>query len=86
LLIVGDDVVEFDPEGARGELHRPGEEVEDVVHTTMITREGAPARRMPHGVWIKQVTQGVDIALGERVEAAADQLLVGVSHGSSLPA
>jgi len=81
--VVGDDVVELNSEAACGELHRPGEEVEDVVHATMITREGASARRMPDGVWIKQLTEGVDVALGERVEAPADQLLVGMGHGSS---
>jgi len=47
--VVGDDVVELNSEAACGELHRPGEEVEDVVHATMITREGgfgpAHARR-----------------------------------------
>src|SRR6266545_6315644 len=85
VLVVGDDVVELDPEGARGALHRPGEEVEDVIHATMIPREGAPAGRMPDGVWIIQRTQGVDVAFGERVEALADQLLVGMGHGSSLP-
>src|SRR5215218_3025431 len=83
VLIVGDDVVELDPEGARRELQRPGEKAEDVVHATMITRQGAPARRMPDGVWTKQLTQGVDVALGERFEASADQLLVGMGHGSS---
>jgi hypothetical protein len=50
VLVVGDDVVELDPEGAGGELQRPGEEVEDVVHATMITRQAAPAGRMPDGV------------------------------------
>jgi hypothetical protein len=38
---------------------------------------------MPDGVWIKQATEGVDVARGERVEAPADQLLVGMGHGSS---
>jgi hypothetical protein len=40
---------------------------------------------MPDGVGIKQLTQGVDVGLGERVEASADQLLVGMGHDSSFP-
>jgi hypothetical protein len=40
VLIVREDVVELNPEGASGELHRPGEEAQDRVHATMVTREG----------------------------------------------
>jgi hypothetical protein len=41
---------------------------------------------MPDGVLIRQLPQGVDVALGEGVEGSADKFLVGVGHGSpSLP-
>jgi hypothetical protein len=50
----------------------------------MVTREGTAARRVPHGVLVEQLPEGVHVALGERVEAFADQLLVRVGHDSSL--
>src|SRR6266568_4614870 len=85
MLVVGQDVVELHPEGAPGALHRLGEEAEDRVHAAMVTREGTPARRMPDGVLIKELAEGVNITLRERVEASADKLLVRVGHDSSLP-
>jgi hypothetical protein len=39
---------------------------------------------MPDGVLIEQLTEGIDVALGEGVEAAADNSLVGVGHDSSI--
>jgi hypothetical protein len=82
VLIVREDVVELNPECAAAELHRPGEEAQDRVHTAVVTREGIPASRMPDGVLIEQLPKGVDIALRERVEASANEILVGVGHGS----
>src|SRR6266511_2713682 len=86
MLVVGHDVVELHPEGAPGALHRLGEEAEDRVHTAMVTRQGTPTRRMPDGVLIKQPPEGLNVALGERVESSADTLLVRMDHDSSLPA
>src|SRR6266540_4287163 len=85
MLVVGQDVVELHPEGAPGALHRLGEEAEDRVHAAMVTREGTPARCMPDGVLIKHLPESLNVALGERVEASADKLLVRVGHDSSLP-
>ena len=45
MLIIGDDVVELDPEGAAGDPHRPGEEVEDRIHALVVTGNGIAARR-----------------------------------------
>jgi hypothetical protein len=85
MLIVGHDVVDVGAEGAASELHRPGQEAKDRVQATVVTRERAAARHMPDGVLIEQLTEGVDVARGEGVEAAADEFLVGVGHDSSLP-
>jgi hypothetical protein len=43
----------------------------------VVTGELAAARHMPDGGLIEQLSEGVDVALGEGVEASADQLLVG---------
>jgi hypothetical protein len=39
---------------------------------------------MPDGVLIEQLSEGVDVALGEGIEASADKLLVRVGHNSSI--
>jgi hypothetical protein len=40
---------------------------------------------MPDGVLIEQLSEGVDVALGEGIEASAGEVLVRVGHGSSNP-
>src|ERR671913_769501 len=85
MLVVGHDVVEVDAESAAAELRNLGEEAKDRVHAAVVTRELAAARHMPDGVLIEQLSECVDVALGEGIEASADKLLVGVGHNSSNP-
>src|SRR5215211_4434978 len=80
MLVVGHDVVDIGAEGAAAELRQPGKEAKDRVHATVVTREWAAARHMPDGVLIEQLSEGVDIALGEGIEASAGEFLVGVGH------
>jgi hypothetical protein len=81
MVIVGHDVVDFHAEGAAAELHRLGEEAKDRVHAAVATRELVAARHIPDGVLIHRLAEGVDVALGEGVEGAADKLLPSVSPG-----
>ena len=85
MLVVGHDVVEVDAEGATGELGRFGEGTKDRVHAAVVTGELAAARHMPDSVLIEQLSEGVDVALREGIEASAGEFLVRVGHGSSNP-
>src|SRR4029453_3834263 len=85
MLVIRYDVVEIDAEGATGELGRLGEVTKDRVHAAVVTREWAAARHMPDGVLIEQLSEGVDVALGEGIEASAGEVLVRVGPGPSKP-
>jgi hypothetical protein len=69
MVIVGHDVMEVGAEGATGELRRLGEEAKDRVHAAVVTRKLVAAWVMPDGVWIRQLPQGVDVALAKASKA-----------------
>ena len=51
----------------------------------MVTGELAAARHMPDSVLIEQLSEGVDVALGEGIEASAGEVLVGALFGGATP-
>ena len=83
MFIVGDHIVDFDPEGAAGELHRSAEEAEYGVDTSVVAGQLAASWRVPDDVGVEQLAQRLHVALAEGVVAAPDNVLVWMPHGCS---
>jgi hypothetical protein len=81
VLVVGDHVVDLDPEGAAGQLHGPAEVAEDGVHALVVAGQLAAAGGVPDDVGVEQLAQGVHVAPAEGVIASPDEVLVGMPHG-----
>ena len=50
MLVVGDDVVDLDPEVAAGQLHGPAEVAEHRIHAPMVTGQLVTSRCVPDDV------------------------------------
>ena len=80
MLVVGDDVVDLDPEVAAGQLHGPAEVAEHRIHAPMVTGQLVTSRCVPDDVGVEQLPQGVHVASAEGVVALPDEVLVGMTH------
>jgi hypothetical protein len=84
MLVVGDDVVDLNPEVAAGQLHDLAEEAEHGVDASVIAGQLATARGVPDDVGMVQLPQGVHVPSAEGVVAPPDEVLVGMAHGRPL--
>jgi hypothetical protein len=84
MLVVGDHVVDLDPEVAAGQLHRLAEVAEDGVNTLMIAGQLATTGGVPDDVGMEQLAQGIHVTPAEGVIPSPDEVLVRMAHGRPL--
>src|SRR5206468_12131625 len=81
VFVVRQDVVTLHAEGPSGQLSLRREDGEDLILAPMVARERPPAREVEDNVVRQQRRESFHVALGKRVEALLEKLLVRVCHG-----
>src|SRR5712692_12022080 len=81
VLVIGDDVVQFEANRAARGLEAPAKPPDHLSHAFEVAAERAPAREMPADVFGEELAlQCVEVAAPESSEAFPHQILVRMCH------